>query len=178
MKVVGINTWYQFTQGQCPFCHPGQKRTARVLDYFAVDLAIILPLLGKQTLPHLYVNVAAYVAQMLKIFARIMANFSALVMRQHPLHHHAVRLWPKETASSRYGIPREVHGVTKCASVKFVKPWMQSHFSECRDLCYDDWVTSGLPNLFSVAGHFHMRKFIAGQKFFCDVTSPLISFMR
>jgi len=41
---------------------------------------------------------------------------------------------------------------------------------------------SGLPNLFSVAGHFHMRKFIAGCKGFCDitishcvVTNPLIS---
>jgi len=50
----------------------------------------------------------------------------------------------------------------------------------------------GLPNLFSVAGHFHMVKFIAGHKRFCDVknikitigycdvTNPLIliSFMR
>jgi len=45
----------------------------------------------------------------------------------------------------------------------------------------------GLPNLFSVAGHFHMSKFIAGHKCFCDVTisycdvtNPLIltSFMR
>jgi len=39
---------------------------------------------------------------------------------------------------------------------------------------------AGLPNLFSVAGHFHMRKFIAGRKRFCDVTNPLIliSFVR
>jgi len=46
---------------------------------------------------------------------------------------------------------------------------------------------SGLPNLFSVAGYFHMRKFIPGNKRFCDVTisycdvtNPLISisFMR
>ena len=27
----------------------------------------------------------------------------------------------------------------------------------------------GLPNLFSVAGHFHLKKFIAGHKRFCDV---------
>jgi len=33
---------------------------------------------------------------------------------------------------------------------------------------------SGLPNLFGVAGHFHMRKFIAGHKHFCDVTNLLI----
>ena len=48
-------------------------------------------------------------------------------------------------------------------------------------------LTAGLPNLFSAAGHFHMRKFIAGHKRFCDitidycdVTNPLIliSFMR
>jgi len=39
------------------------------------------------------VNVAVYFAQILKIFARIMANFSALGMRPHPLHPHAVRLW-------------------------------------------------------------------------------------
>ena len=47
--------------------------------------------------------------------------------------------------------------------------------------------TSGLHNLFSAAGHFHMRKFIVGHKRFCDVTityfgvtNPLIliSFMR
>jgi len=47
--------------------------------------------------------------------------------------------------------------------------------------------TAGLPNLFSVAGHFHMGKFIADHKRFCDVKiryrdipNPLIliSFMR
>jgi len=32
------------------------------------------------------------------------------------------------------------------------------------------WIGTGLPNLFSVAGHFHIRKFIAGHKGFCDVT--------
>ena len=45
----------------------------------------------------------------------------------------------------------------------------------------------GVPNFFSVAGHFHMRKLTAGHKRFCDVTlsdcdvtNPLIlrSFMR
>ena len=40
-------------------------------------------------------NVAAYFAQILKIFAQIMANFSALGMRPHPLHPHAVRLCSK-----------------------------------------------------------------------------------
>jgi len=35
------------------------------------------------------VNVAVYFAQILKIFAKTMVNFSALVMRPHP---HAVRL--------------------------------------------------------------------------------------
>jgi len=47
--------------------------------------------------------------------------------------------------------------------------------------------TAGLLNFFGVAGHFHMRTFIAGHKRFCDVTisycdvtNPLIliSFMR
>jgi len=38
------------------------------------------------------VNVAAGFAQMLKIFAQIMANFSALGMQPHPLHPHAVHL--------------------------------------------------------------------------------------
>jgi len=37
-------------------------------------------------------NVAAHFAQMLKIFARTMANFSALGMQPHP---HAVRLWER-----------------------------------------------------------------------------------
>jgi len=37
---------------------------------------------------------------MLKIFARTMANFSALGMRSHPLHPHAVRLW----------IPAQING--------------------------------------------------------------------
>jgi len=40
----------------------------------------------------LHVNVAVYFAQILKIFAQIMANLSALGMRPHPLHPHAVRL--------------------------------------------------------------------------------------
>jgi len=39
------------------------------------------------------VNVAAYFAHILKVFAQIMANFSALRMRPHPLHPHAIRLW-------------------------------------------------------------------------------------
>jgi len=30
--------------------------------------------------------------------------------------------------------------------------------------------TLGLPNLFSVAGHFHMRKFITGHERFFDLT--------
>jgi len=35
---------------------------------------------------------AVYFAQILKNFARIMANFSGLGMRPYPLHPHAVRL--------------------------------------------------------------------------------------
>jgi len=57
--------------------------------------------LGKQTLPHLHVNVAVYYAQMLKIFARIMANFSALGMRPHPLHPYAVRLCVRPSTLGR-----------------------------------------------------------------------------
>jgi len=29
MKTVGIVTWFLFTQGQCLFCHQGQKRMAK-----------------------------------------------------------------------------------------------------------------------------------------------------
>jgi len=48
--------------------------------------------LENKTRPHSHVNTAVYFAQILKIFARIMANFSALGMRPHPVHPHAVRL--------------------------------------------------------------------------------------
>jgi len=44
------------------------------------------------TLPHLHVNVGVYFSQILKIFAQIMANFSAFGMRPHPQHPYAVRL--------------------------------------------------------------------------------------
>jgi len=44
--------------------------------------------------------IAVYFAQILKIFAQIMANFSALGMRPHSLHPHAVRLWFGVTALS------------------------------------------------------------------------------
>jgi len=39
--------------------------------------------------------------------------------------------------------------------------------TEC---AYTGTPRTGLPNLFSTAGHFHMKKFIAGHKRFCDVT--------
>jgi len=42
----------------------------RFNHYFAVDLVMIMPYLGKQTLSHLHVNAAIYFAQMLKICAR------------------------------------------------------------------------------------------------------------
>jgi len=49
--------------------------------------------------------------------------------------------------------------------------------TEC---AYTGTPRTGLPNLFSAAGHFHMKKFIAGHKRFCDVTNPwiLIRFTR
>ena len=34
MKAAGITTWFQFTQGQCLFCHQGQKRPANSLRLF------------------------------------------------------------------------------------------------------------------------------------------------
>jgi len=43
MKAVEITTWIQFTQGQHLFCRQGKKNGKIVSDYFAVDLAIILP---------------------------------------------------------------------------------------------------------------------------------------
>ena len=39
--------------------------------------------------------------------------------------------------------------------------------TEC---AYTGTPRTGLPNLFSTTGHFHMKKFIAGHKRFCDVT--------
>ena len=47
-------------------------------------------------------NIAVYFAQMLKIFARTTAIFSALWMRLHPLHAHAVCL----CATYSSGIPQ------------------------------------------------------------------------
>jgi len=54
MKAVGITTSFQFTQGQCLYCHQGQKRMANSLrlfcrlgHFFAADLVIILPQFGK-----------------------------------------------------------------------------------------------------------------------------------
>jgi len=47
MKAAGITTWFQFTQGQCRFCHEGQKEWknslrlfCRFCHHFGVDLVI------------------------------------------------------------------------------------------------------------------------------------------
>ena len=77
----------------------GAKKNGKIVsDYFAV-LAIIFPLIWlllclslENRHSHLHVNVAVYFAQLLRIFAQIMANFSALGMRPHSLHPHAVCL--------------------------------------------------------------------------------------
>jgi len=99
MKTVGITTWFQFTQEQCLFCHEWQKKWQNCLRlfcrfgyYFAVDL-VSFCLSLEETLPHLHVKIAVHFAQILKIFAQIIANFSALGMRPHPLHPLARRLW-------------------------------------------------------------------------------------
>jgi len=42
------------------------------------------------------VNGAFQFAQMVKLLARIIANFPALGMRSYPLHPHAVRLCPTQ----------------------------------------------------------------------------------
>jgi len=34
MKAAGITTGFQFTQGQCLFCHQGQKRMAKYWPLF------------------------------------------------------------------------------------------------------------------------------------------------
>ena len=74
MKAAGITTWFQFTQGQCLFCHGGEKEWQNSLrlfcrfgHYFVVDLVIILRQFGKYMLPHLHVYVTVYFAQILKI---------------------------------------------------------------------------------------------------------------
>ena len=87
------------------------RLSCRFGNYFAVDLVIILLSFGKQTLPHLQENAAVYFAQILKIFARTMANFSALGMRMHP---HAIRLclvaFIMETLSNRRFVLRTSDG--------------------------------------------------------------------
>jgi len=98
MKAAGITTWFQFTQGQCLFCHQGKKTMAK----YAQTIFPFWPLFCRCFGYHFvsvwkidsssHANVALYFAQILKIFVRIMASFSALGMRRHPLHPHAIRL--------------------------------------------------------------------------------------
>jgi len=73
------------------FAIRGKKNGKIVSDYFSV-LTIILPLIClllclslENRHSHLNVNVAVYFAQILRIFAQIMANFSALGMQLHPM---------------------------------------------------------------------------------------------
>jgi len=58
------------------------------------------------------------------------------------------------------------------------KKWQSPHLCQIcspmyhaikQNRCDVHWSGPGPPNLFSVTGHFHMRKFIAGHKRFCDV---------
>jgi len=42
MKAAGITTWFQFTQGQCLFCHQGQRRMVETILPFSET---ILPLI-------------------------------------------------------------------------------------------------------------------------------------
>jgi len=72
--------------GSVYFAIKAKKNCKIVSDYFSV-LASILPLIWplfflcwENRLTHLHVNVAVCFAQMFKIFAQIMANFSALGM--------------------------------------------------------------------------------------------------
>ena len=95
MKAAGITTWFQFTQRQYLFCHQGQKRMSILAScpLFCRWFGYYFASVWKIDTTSLHVNVAVYFAQILKIFARIMANFSALGMRPHPLLPHAVRLY-------------------------------------------------------------------------------------
>jgi len=85
----GLTTWFQVLQGQCLFCHQGQKIWSLFCCWFGYYFASV----WKIDTTSIHVNVAVYFAQILKFFARIIANFSALGMRTHPLHTHAVRIW-------------------------------------------------------------------------------------
>ena len=83
----------------------GAKNGKIVPDYFAV-LAINLPLmwllfcLSLENRHYLITyECSCILCPNLKIFARIMSNFSALGMWPHPLHPHAVRLWVKGITS-------------------------------------------------------------------------------
>ena len=67
-------------KGSVYFAVRGRKNGKIVSDYFALVWKI------DTTSLTLHVNAAVYFAQILKIFAQIMVNFSALGMRPHPLH--------------------------------------------------------------------------------------------
>ena len=48
-------------------------------------------------------NVAVYFAQIVKIFARMMANFSAWGLWPHALHPRAARLWARVSMTNAQG---------------------------------------------------------------------------
>jgi len=88
MKAVGLTTRFQFTQGQCLFYHQGQKRKSETILPFVHYFALV----WKIDTTSLACECSCKHCPIIQKFAQIMANFSALGMRPHPLHPHAVRL--------------------------------------------------------------------------------------
>ena len=91
MRAVGISTWFQFTQWRCLFCHQEQKEWQNSLwllfcRWFGYYFALVWKI---GTTSH--VNVAVYLTQILKTFAQVMSNFSALGMQPHPIPYAYVR---------------------------------------------------------------------------------------
>ena len=82
----------------------------------------------------LHVNVAVYFAQIFKIFARIMANFSALGMRPHPLHPHAVRLC-SEVITTFFKKNRQ--------NAQILKSWIRSPTSSLESRSRSFWWSLG-----------------------------------
>ena len=106
-------------------------------------------------------------------------------------------LTPKEYEIEHQGVRRSLGH--RAAYISLIEQYISQFFWGVLRMLWPDkgvraakkvgnpWSRPGLPKLFCVAGHFHMRKFIVGHKHFCgvrisycDATNPwiLISFMR
>ena len=85
-KAAGITTWFQFTQGQCLFCHQGKTFWPLFCRWFHYYFASV----WKIDTTSLTCECSCILCPN---FENLMANFAALGMRPHPLNPHVARLW-------------------------------------------------------------------------------------